>query len=49
MDERFTAAHDADYDADVERSVDMDLTRWKRRPVRHRVEEAAFVPIRRFL
>ncbi|MEU1276039.1 phospholipase D-like domain-containing protein [Streptomyces sp. NPDC005799] len=49
LDERFTAALDADYDADIERSVDLDLARWKRRPLRQRVEEAAVVPIRRFL
>ncbi|MET9118224.1 phospholipase D-like domain-containing protein [Streptomyces longwoodensis] len=49
LDEEFTAVLDADYDADVKRSVEMDLERWKRRPVRQRAKEAAVIPIRRFL
>lgn len=49
LDETFTAALDADYERDLEHSVAIDLTRWKRRAVMQRAKEAAITPIRRFL
>lgn len=49
LDETFTTALDRDYDADVLRSAEVDLTRWKRRPVLQRAKEAAVTPFRRFL
>jgi cardiolipin synthase len=49
LDETFTAALDADYERDLEHSVAIDLTRWKRRAALQRAKEAAITPIRRFL
>ncbi|MFE3164214.1 phosphatidylserine/phosphatidylglycerophosphate/cardiolipin synthase family protein [Streptomyces sp. NPDC059224] len=49
LDETFTTALDRDYDADVLRSAEVDLTRWRRRPVLQRAKEAAVTPFRRFL
>ncbi|MET8078139.1 phospholipase D-like domain-containing protein [Streptomyces sp. NPDC005303] len=49
LDEEFTASLDRDYEADLERSEEIDLHRWRRRSVLRRVEEAAVIPIRRFL
>ncbi|MET9764919.1 phospholipase D-like domain-containing protein [Streptomyces sp. NPDC006372] len=49
LDEEFTASLDHDYDADLRRSVEIDLSRWRRRAVPQRVKEAAVTPIRRFL
>ncbi len=49
LDETFTAALDADYERDLEHSVAIDLTRWKRRAAVQRAKEAAITPIRRFL
>ena len=37
------------YDADLERSVDIDLGRWRRRAWVQRVKEASVTPFRRFL
>ncbi|WP_077799809.1 phosphatidylserine/phosphatidylglycerophosphate/cardiolipin synthase family protein [Streptomyces sp. JHA26] len=49
LDEEFTAGLDRDYDADVERSVAIDRSRWRRRHAWQRVRETAVLPIRRFL
>ncbi|MFE0040998.1 phosphatidylserine/phosphatidylglycerophosphate/cardiolipin synthase family protein [Streptomyces sp. NPDC059015] len=49
LDESFTAALDAHFDEDIERSVDIDLARWKRRAAVQRLKEASVAPIRRFL
>jgi cardiolipin synthase len=49
LDETFTAALDRDYEADLEDSVDIELSRWRRRAVLQRAKEAAVTPIRRFL
>ncbi|MFD7610705.1 phosphatidylserine/phosphatidylglycerophosphate/cardiolipin synthase family protein [Streptomyces sp. NPDC059828] len=49
LDPAFTAVLDADFDEDIEHSVDIDLTRWKRRAAVQRLKEASVVPIRRFL
>ena len=37
-----------DFDADLERSVQIDLTRWRNRSRRQRILEAATLPLRRF-
>ncbi|WP_343243038.1 phospholipase D-like domain-containing protein [Streptomyces sp. SID12501] len=49
LDEEFTAALERDYEADLKSSVDIDVTRWRRRTILQRVKEAAVTPIRRFL
>ncbi|MFI8231075.1 phosphatidylserine/phosphatidylglycerophosphate/cardiolipin synthase family protein [Streptomyces sp. NPDC085900] len=49
LDENFTASLDRDYEADLRHSVDIDLSRWRRRAVLQRAKEAAVTPIRRFL
>ncbi|MEU7090049.1 phospholipase D-like domain-containing protein [Streptomyces achromogenes] len=49
LDETFTAALDRDYDADVRRSDEIDLARWRRRTLLQRAREAAVTPIRHFL
>ncbi|MEV6807892.1 phospholipase D-like domain-containing protein [Streptomyces sp. NPDC051132] len=49
LDEKFTAALDRDYDADLRHSVEIDLDRWRRRNMLQRAKEAAVTPIRRFL
>ncbi|MFG3477059.1 phospholipase D-like domain-containing protein [Streptomyces chengbuensis] len=49
LDESFTATLDAHFDEDIERSVDIDLARWKRRAAVQRLKEASVAPIRRFL
>nr|WP_051754200.1 phospholipase D-like domain-containing protein [Streptomyces achromogenes] len=49
LDETFTAALDRDYDADVRRSDEIDLDRWRRRTLLQRAREAAVTPIRHFL
>jgi len=38
-----------DFDADLERSRQIDLTRWRNRGPVQRVLERATIPIRRFL
>ena len=38
----------ADFDADLERSEQIDLTRWRNRSPRQKVLEAATLPLRRF-
>ena len=37
-----------DFDADLERSTEIDLTRWRNRSRRQRILEAATLPLRRF-
>ena len=49
LDEEFTASLERDYEADLKNSVDIDVTRWRRRTMPQRVKEAAVTPIRRFL
>ncbi|WP_443073303.1 phospholipase D-like domain-containing protein [Streptomyces sp. NBC_01451] len=49
LDEEFTASLERDYEADLKNSVDIDVTRWRRRTMLQRVKEAAVTPIRRFL
>lgn len=49
LDETFTASLDRDFEEDLRRSVEIDATRWRRRPVLQRLREAAVMPIRRFL
>ena len=49
LDENFTASLDRDYEADLRHSVDIDLSRWRRRAVLQRAKEAAVTPVRRFL
>ncbi len=49
LDRDFTATLDADYDADLERSVAIDRKRWRRRAAVQRLKEASVTPIRRFL
>ncbi|GGQ99252.1 phospholipase D-like domain-containing protein [Streptomyces pilosus] len=49
LDEDFTAALDADFDADRKLSEPIDPSRWKRRPLSERLAEASVAPIRRFL
>ncbi|TQJ92300.1 phosphatidylserine/phosphatidylglycerophosphate/cardiolipin synthase family protein [Streptomyces sp. SLBN-31] len=49
LDENFTASLDRDYEADLEHSVDINLSRWRHRALLQRAKEAAVTPIRRFL
>nr|WP_257042081.1 phospholipase D-like domain-containing protein [Streptomyces sp. TLI_55] len=49
LDETFTASLDRDYEQDLKDSVDIDLTRWRRRALLQRARETAVTPIRRFL
>jgi cardiolipin synthase len=49
LDEDFTAALDADFDADRKLSEPIDPARWRRRPLPERLTEAVVTPIRRFL
>ncbi|MFF0058998.1 cardiolipin synthase B, partial [Streptomyces microflavus] len=49
MDCDFTAALDAHFDEDRDKSVLIDRGRWKRRDLLQRAREAAVVPIRRYL
>ncbi|AYL36433.1 phospholipase D-like domain-containing protein [Streptomyces fungicidicus] len=49
LDKDFTAALDADFDADRKLSEPVDPDRWRRRPLAARLAEAAVTPIRRFL
>ncbi|GAA3905805.1 phospholipase D-like domain-containing protein [Streptomyces lacrimifluminis] len=49
LDEEFTASLERDYEADLKNSVDIDVTRWRRRTMVQRVKEAAVTPLRRFL
>ncbi|MFJ9542182.1 phosphatidylserine/phosphatidylglycerophosphate/cardiolipin synthase family protein [Streptomyces sp. NPDC101225] len=49
LDETLTARLDRDFEEDMEHSVDIDLTRWKRRAALQLAKEAAVTPIRRFL
>ncbi|MET9535697.1 phospholipase D-like domain-containing protein [Streptomyces sp. NPDC006649] len=49
LDETFTAALDADFDADLKRSEVIDPARWSRRALTERLRETAVIPIRRFL
>ncbi|MFD6418114.1 phosphatidylserine/phosphatidylglycerophosphate/cardiolipin synthase family protein [Streptomyces sp. NPDC060194] len=49
LDPEFTAQLDADFDHDLENSVEIEPRRWKRRSVAHRAKEIAVTPIRRFL
>ncbi|MEU5893927.1 phospholipase D-like domain-containing protein [Streptomyces sp. NPDC047461] len=49
LDETFTASLDRDYEEDLKHSVDIDLTRWRRRALLQRAKETAVTPIRRFL
>ncbi|WP_328319827.1 phospholipase D-like domain-containing protein [Streptomyces sp. NBC_00388] len=49
LDETFTAALDADFDADLKRSEAIDAGRWSRRALSERLRESAVLPIRRFL
>ncbi|WTV81012.1 phospholipase D-like domain-containing protein [Streptomyces sp. NBC_00028] len=49
LDETFTASLDRDYEEDLKRSVDIDLTRWRRRALLQRAKETAVTPVRRFL
>jgi cardiolipin synthase len=37
-----------DFDADLERSTEIDLSRWRNRSRRQRVLEAVTLPVRRF-
>ncbi|NUS30165.1 MAG: cardiolipin synthase B [Streptomyces sp.] len=49
LDETFTASLDRDYEEDLKDSVDIDLTRWRRRALLQRAKETAVTPVRRFL
>ncbi|MFC4120627.1 phospholipase D-like domain-containing protein [Nonomuraea zeae] len=49
LDAGLTEQLDAHFDEDLEQSVPIDPARWRRRPTLQRVQEAAVVPIRRFL
>jgi cardiolipin synthase len=49
IDEDLTAALDAQFDADLTRSEQIDPKRWTRRPLTQRAKELAITPIRRFL
>ncbi|MEU5323692.1 phospholipase D-like domain-containing protein [Streptomyces sp. NPDC021056] len=49
LDETLTASLDRDYEEDLKHSVDIDLTRWRRRALLQRAKETAVTPIRRFL
>lgn len=49
LDENFTASLDRDYEADLQHSVDINLSRWRHRALLQRAKEAAVTPVRRFL
>ena len=49
LDDDVVARLDADFDDDIRRSVQIDLTRWRQRSAKQRVMEAATKPIRRWL
>jgi cardiolipin synthase len=49
LDRDLTATLDAHLDEDFERSVEIDLTRWRNRSVTQRVQEKAVSPIRRWM
>ncbi|NUU22499.1 MAG: cardiolipin synthase B, partial [Streptomycetaceae bacterium] len=49
LDDAFTASLDRDYEEDLKHSVDIDLTRWRRRTLLQRAKETAVTPVRRFL
>jgi cardiolipin synthase A/B len=49
IDHDVVARLDADFDDDLRRSVQIDLTRWRQRSAKQRVMEAATKPIRRWL
>jgi cardiolipin synthase len=48
LDRAVAAELAADLDADLERSTEIDLTRWRNRSRRQRVLEAVTLPLRRF-
>jgi cardiolipin synthase A/B len=48
LDTEVAAALTADFDADLERSEQIDLTRWRNRSRRQRMLEAATAPLRRY-
>ena len=48
LDEAVAAQLGADFEADLERSEEIDLTRWRNRSRRQRILEAATFPLRRF-
>ena len=49
LDREMTATLDAHLDEDFERSVEVDLTRWRNRSTFQRVQEKAVSPIRRWM
>ena len=49
LDEQIVATLDRHLDDDVDRSVPIDLTRWRQRTRAQRVLELATTPIRRWL
>ncbi|MCX5416349.1 phosphatidylserine/phosphatidylglycerophosphate/cardiolipin synthase family protein [Streptomyces sp. NBC_00059] len=49
LDREFTATLDGHFEEDMEKSILIDGSRWKRRSVVQRVREAAVLPIRRWL
>jgi cardiolipin synthase len=49
LDDALAAQLDADFDADLERSEQIDLTRWRARSPAQKALEAATLPLRRFL
>ncbi|MFE7168247.1 phosphatidylserine/phosphatidylglycerophosphate/cardiolipin synthase family protein [Streptomyces sp. NPDC057616] len=49
LDEALTASLDRDFEEDMKHSVDIDLSRWRRRAALQLAKEAAVTPIRRFL
>lgn len=49
LDERLVTDLDQDFDQDLARSEQIDLTRWRNRGVSRRVLEATTAPLRRFL
>jgi cardiolipin synthase len=48
LDRAVAAELAGDFDADLERSTEIDLTRWRNRSRRQRVLEAVTLPLRRF-
>jgi len=48
LDESFAEQLTRDFDADLKRSEQIDLTRWRNRSPRQRILEAATTPLRRF-
>jgi cardiolipin synthase A/B len=48
LDDAVVAELAADFDADLQRSEEIDLTRWRNRSRRQKVLEAATLPLRRF-